>query len=85
MNNSNFIQISPITKVKTITYTQIQINIISHIFGSNECEILVNVCDDNKEYNKQFSYLISGTDYLNWTTDNYIINWVMSKLKLENI
>lgn len=82
--NINYIQIDSITKVKTICYSQMTIRIIEMIFGDNSATIQVCLYDDLKENSKSFVYVISGTDYLNWTTDNYIINWVKSKLKLEN-
>lgn len=82
--NNNFINLtSPITKVKTIVYTKITIQILNHILGNNECEIQVEVYDDTCEYRKIFVYLMSGTDYLNWTTDNFLINWIQNKLRQE--
>lgn len=82
--NNNFINLtSPITKVKTIVYTKINIQILNHILGNNECEIQVEVYDDTCEYKKIFTYLMSGTDYLNWSTDNFLINWVQNKLRQE--
>ncbi len=83
--NNNFISLnSPITKVKTIVYTKMEIKIYNHILGNNECEIQVDIYDDNCEYKKIFTYLMSGIDYLNWTTDNYLINWINTKLRNEN-
>ena len=82
--DNNFITLnSPITKVKTIVYTKMEIKIMHHILGNNECEIEVNVYDDTCEYKKIFTYLMTGTDYLNWTTDNFLVNWVQNKLRQE--
>lgn len=82
--NSNFILLnSPITKQKTIIYTKINIQVLNHILGNNECDIQVEVFDDSCEYKKTYYYLLSGTDYLNWTTDNFLINWVQNKLRNE--
>ena len=60
-----------------------EIKIMHHILGNNECEIEVNVYDDTCEYKKIFTYLMTGTDYLNWTTDNFLVNWVQNKLRQE--
>jgi hypothetical protein len=82
--NNNFIPLnSPITKQKTIVYNKMTIQILNHMLGNNECEIEVNVYDDTCEYKKIFTYLMSGTDYLNWTTDNYLMNWISLKLRSE--
>ena len=82
--NNNFINLnSPITKQKTIVYTKMEIKIYNHILGNNECEIEVSVYDDTCEYRKIFVYNMSGVDYLNWTTDNYLMNWVQNKLRQE--
>ena len=83
MEQGYILDISPITKVKTIVYSKIEIKINRLNFGQNSCEIYVRVFDDNGENEKIFIYLISGTDYLEWTTDNYLINWVKSKLRCE--
>lgn len=82
--NINYIPIDTITKIKTIAYTQMTIKIIEMTFGENSATIQVNLLDELKDNIKSFIYIISGIDYLNWTTDNYIVNWVKSKLKLEN-
>jgi hypothetical protein len=83
MDIGYIVDISPITKVKTIIYSKIEIKINKVNFGQNSCEINVRVFDENNENEKLFIYLISGTDYLEWTTDNYLINWVKQKLRNE--
>lgn len=82
--DNNFLPLnSPITKQKTIVYTKMTITMLRHVLGENQCEIEVSVYDDACEYKKIFTYLLSGTDYLNWTTDNYLMNWVSLKLRNE--
>lgn len=83
VNIPTYIPIDPIEKIKRITYTKMEIKILNMPFGDNSCEIQVLVYDDNMDNLKSFCYLITGADYLNWTTDNYVINWVKSKLKQE--
>jgi hypothetical protein len=84
MEQGYILNIDPITKIKTIVYTQMEIRINKINFGENSSEINVRVFDDSGENYKIFNYLISGVDYLEWTTDNYIINWVKNKLRSEN-
>lgn len=82
--NPNYINLtSPITKIKTIVYTKMSIQTLYHILGNNQCEFKVEVQDESGENIKTFYYLMSGVDYLNWTTDNYLINWVQNKIKNE--
>lgn len=83
MEQGYIVEISPITKVKTIVYTQMEIRINKVNLGENSSEIYVRVFDDNNENYKLFIYVIDGTSYLDWTTDNYLINWVKGKLRNE--
>lgn len=83
MDNRFIDLISPITKVKTIVYTKMQIKILHHILGNNECELQVEIYDDTFEYKKIFTYLMSGVNYLEWSSDSYLINFVQSKLRNE--
>lgn len=82
--NSTLIPLnSPITKVKTIVYTQIEIRILNFILGNNECEIQVLVYNEDKTEMKSFVYLITGATYLDWNTDLFIYTWVQNKLRQE--
>lgn len=83
MEEGAFIPISPITKIKTIVYTQMEVKILRLHISKNMAEIIVNVYDETKQNVKHFVYAMSGTDYLNWTTDNYLINWCQNKLRNE--
>lgn len=84
MESGFFVELSsPITKIKTIVYTQIEIQILRINLGQNNCEFLIHVYDATKENQKAFYYLLEGQQYKDWTTDEYIINWVKEKLKNE--
>ncbi len=74
---------SPITKIKTIVYTQFEINILRIGLGENLCELFVRVYDATKENEKAFSYLLEGQEYKYWSSDEYVVNWVREKLKNE--
>jgi len=74
---------SPITKIKTIVYTQFEMRIHHFTLGQNSIEIEIRVYDETKENEKIFCYLLQGEEYGHWTTDEYIINWVKDKLKNE--
>lgn len=76
--------ISPISKTKIIIFNKYKILIDKIYFGENKADIRVILADESEENIKEFLYTISGTDYLNWTVDNYIITWVKSKLRLES-
>lgn len=85
MEQPNYINLlSPITKIKTIIYNKMEIKMLRHTLGVNECEFQVIVYDETNEYLKYFVYALTGVDYLNWTTDNYLITWVQNKLSKEN-
>ena len=83
MNHTYIDLLSPITKIKTIVYTKMEITMLRHALGTNECELQVDVYDDTMEYRKIFVYNMSGAEYLNWTSDNYLINWIQNKLRNE--
>lgn len=83
MEQGSIYDISPITKTKTIVYSKMEIRIIRMNFGLNSCELEVHVFDDTRENEKIFSYLMDGTNYLEWTTDNYLVNWIKNKLRDE--
>lgn len=83
MEQGTIYDISPITKTKTIVYTKMEVKVLRINFGSNTAEIEVNVYDDSRENQKVFIYVIDGTNYLEWTTDNYLTNWIKNKLRDE--
>lgn len=74
---------SPITKIKTIIYTQMEIKIHRMNLGENSCELFIRVYDATKENEKAFWYLLEAQEYKNWVSDEYIVNWVKEKLKNE--
>lgn len=82
MEQGYTIEISPITKTKTIVFTQMEIKVRMN-FGQNSCIVHVVVFDEPKENYKMFEYVMDGTAYLEWTTDNYLINWVKNKIRCE--
>lgn len=69
--------------MQKIVYTKFSINVLNHNIGTNQIEIQVLVYNDTQEYSKSFTYLISGSDYLLWESDNYIFNYIQSKLRNE--
>lgn len=74
---------SPITKIKTIVYTQMEIKILRMNLGQDNCELFVQVFDATKENEKAFYYLLDGQEYKYWSSDEYVVNWVREKLKNE--
>jgi hypothetical protein len=84
MEQGTIYDISPITKIKTIVYNKMEIKVLRINFGSNSAELEVKVYDEMRESEKIFTYLVSGPDYLNWSTDSYICNYVKHKLTNEN-
>ncbi len=84
MEQSNLINLnSPITKIKTIVYTKLEIKMLRHKLGENQCEFQVIVYDESGEYPKYFVYALTGSEYLLWESDSYLINWVQNKLRNE--
>lgn len=75
--------ITPITKIKTIVYSKMEIRIKKMNLGENNVEMDVLVYDESKENVKLFSYCMDGTAYLDWLSDNYLFTWVRNKLKNE--
>lgn len=84
MESGFFVDLSsPITKIKTIVYTQMEIKILRINLGENNCELFVHVYDATRENEKAFYYLLEGQEYKSWVSDEYVINWVKEKLKNE--
>lgn len=76
-----FIDISPITKLKTVVYTKIQVVVQDLCVGQNTATIKVTLWSDLQDEIKEFYFEISGDDYKQWTDDTFLINWVKTQLK----
>jgi hypothetical protein len=75
--------ISPITKINTIVYVKYKIEINKIYFGENRADVSVVVSDEAESNIKQIYYEIKGTDYINWSGDDYLTNWIKNKLRDE--
>lgn len=60
-----------------------EIKMLRHVLGENQCEFQVVVYDETSEYIKYFCYALTGREYLLWESDSYLINWIQNKLKNE--
>lgn len=75
--------IAPITKIKTITYSKYKI-IINHIyFGENKADVIVILSDETEENVKEFLYVLSSIEYLNWISDSSLRELIKQKLRNE--
>jgi hypothetical protein len=78
-----FVEISPITKLKTVVYTKIQIDASMRV-GDNYALLKVLLFTDIQDELKELTYEISGDDYKQWTDDAYLIQFVKNKLRYES-
>lgn len=76
--------ISSITKTQTIVYCKYKIQVDKIYFGENKADVSVILADEEQMNLKQFFYTIAGTEYVNWSNDEYLKSWVKNKLKTEN-
>lgn len=79
-----FIEISPITKLKTITYTKMQVVVQDIFIGENRAIIKVILWTDLQDEIKEFYYEITDDAYKSWNDDTFILKYVKDKLKLES-
>ena len=80
-----FIEISPITKVKTIVYTKMQIVVENIQVGDNVANIKVILWTEAQDEIREFMYVIQGEEYKQWQDDIYLIQYVKGKLRNENL
>ena len=80
---SEFIEISPITKIKTVVYTKMLVNIQDVWVGKNMATVKVSLCTELHDDLREFIYEIAGEDYKQWTDDAYLVAFVKNKLRFE--
>ena len=79
-----FIEISPITKLKTVVYTKMQVIVQDIFIGENRAIIKVILWTDLQDEIKEFYYEIADDAYKSWNDDTFILKYVKDKLKLES-
>lgn len=78
-----FIEISPITKLKTVTYTKMLVTVKDVMVGQNTASILVSLYSDAQDELREFTYTLTQDEYKQWGDDTYIIQYVKNRLKME--
>lgn len=81
--NEQLFSIDPITKIKTIVYTQFKMEILNMNFN-NSVTIQVQVLDDVKEYSKTFIYDLTSDEYESWKSDEDLLLIIKNKIRYEN-
>jgi hypothetical protein len=76
-----FIEISPITKLKTVVYTKMQVLVQDLCVGQNAATIKVILWTELQDEIKEFYFEIQGDEYKQWTDDLFLLNWVKAQLK----
>lgn len=76
-----FIDISPITKLKTVVYTKMQVTVQDLCVGQNAATIKVTLWTELQDEIKEFYFEIQADDYKQWTDDIFLLNWVKAQLK----
>jgi hypothetical protein len=79
-----FVEISPITKVKTIIYTKMQVVVQDLYIGNNSATLKVILWTEMQDEIREFYYSMTLDEYKQWTTDDFILQWVKDKLRFEN-
>lgn len=77
-----YISIPAIEKIKKISYTKCYIYIDSLELDSNAV-IRAIITDEDETESKTFVYQLEGKEYGFWKTDDYLKEWVLSKIKYE--
>lgn len=78
-----FIEISPITKIKTIVYSKMQVVVEEVFVGQNSAIIKVILWTEIQDELREFIYEINGDDYKNWKDDDYLLLWCKNKIRGE--
>lgn len=78
-----FVEISPITKMKTLVYTKMQIVVQDIYVGQNTANIKIILWTELQDEIREFFYEINGDDYKNWTGDDYLLQWCKNKIRGE--
>lgn len=74
--------ISPITKTDTIIYSKCRIY-VDELILNTKAKLRVVVINENDTKAKTFIYEMTQQEYSRWMTDDYVIEWVKSKLREE--
>ena len=84
MNNQMDVQVVPSPYIVTSNITNLQIRVISLALFTS-VTVNVNLFSGN-EFIISKSYILEGDEYTNWgNDDNYIINYVLTKLDLTQV
>ena len=80
---TEFIEISPITKTKTVVYTKMLVNVQDVWVGRNMATVKVSLYTELHDDLREFIYEITGDDYKQWTDDAYLVSFVKNRLRFE--
>jgi len=56
--------------------------IVDNVELNNGANVRSQLLTDNEDYVEEKKFYITGHDYVNWTEDNYLINWVKKQLDI---
>jgi hypothetical protein len=63
---------------KTFIFDSMEITCINIILNT-EATFKV-LCYNNNNFEKQYIFVMSGQAYQDWTTDNYVTDWILTQL-----
>lgn len=67
-----------------IKYSIVRIDIIiSNLELNTKAGITTNFFDDTGTLRRQEFAILEGEEYMDWTTDDYVVNWVCNKYGLQ--
>jgi hypothetical protein len=77
MNQVQKIPIDPPIQ-KTLIFDSMEITCINIILNTQATFKVL--CYNNNNFEKQYIFIMSGQAYQDWTTDNYVADWVLTQL-----
>jgi hypothetical protein len=63
---------------KTITFDAIEITCVNIILNTQATFQVI--CYNNNKYERQYMFTMSGQAYQDWTTDDYVTNWIITQI-----
>jgi len=78
---SNFINVEESTIIKTVHKIKID---IPYLILNAKCMVRVLCYDENEEFIHKYEFELVDDDYLQWQTDEWLVNYVKQKYFFNN-
>ena len=78
---SNFINVEESTIIKTVHKIKID---VPYLILNTKCMVRVLCYDENEEFIHKYEFELVDDDYLQWQTDEWLVNYVKQKYFFNN-